>query len=277
MADTIAVMNGGRIEQLGAPAELYERPRTAFVASFLGESNLLDGHVDGAGSRPARRTARVVARRHERRAPAPSRSACGPRRSASATGARTRSPGTVRETAYIGVATEFVVATAVGRHRPSSTRTARPAGSCPRRGAKSRSRWAPNRRSSSTEEKETAHDRAHDPRELVQRAAAGVTLLSPAGLPRRLRRRRRRRRQRRRGQRRAPLLELAALHRLRREDEEAPDARPVHGEDRASRSTTSRTSTTTPSTSARSSARCRRASRSTATSSSSPTTRASPG
>jgi spermidine/putrescine transport system ATP-binding protein len=40
MADTIAVMNNGRIEQLGAPAELYENPRTAFVANFLGQSNL---------------------------------------------------------------------------------------------------------------------------------------------------------------------------------------------------------------------------------------------
>ena len=49
MADTIAVMNGGRIEQLGTPAELYERPRTAFVAGFLGKSNLLDGTVTGDG------------------------------------------------------------------------------------------------------------------------------------------------------------------------------------------------------------------------------------
>ena len=48
MADTIAVMNGGRIEQLGAPAELYERPATAFVAGFLGASNLLPGTVEGA-------------------------------------------------------------------------------------------------------------------------------------------------------------------------------------------------------------------------------------
>ena len=38
MADTIAVMNGGRIEQLGTPSDLYERPRTAFVAGFLGKS-----------------------------------------------------------------------------------------------------------------------------------------------------------------------------------------------------------------------------------------------
>ena len=50
MADTIAVMNGGRIEQLGSPTELYERPRTAFVAGFLGKSNLLEGVVEGSGS-----------------------------------------------------------------------------------------------------------------------------------------------------------------------------------------------------------------------------------
>ena len=43
MADTIAVMNDGRIEQLGAPADLYENPVTTFVANFLGQSNLLRG------------------------------------------------------------------------------------------------------------------------------------------------------------------------------------------------------------------------------------------
>src|SRR5947209_11850637 len=47
MADRIAVMNQGHIEQLGPPAELYERPRTAFVAGFLGVSNLLPGTVEG--------------------------------------------------------------------------------------------------------------------------------------------------------------------------------------------------------------------------------------
>ncbi len=41
MADTIAVMNHGLIEQLGAPSELYENPRTTFVANFLGQSNLI--------------------------------------------------------------------------------------------------------------------------------------------------------------------------------------------------------------------------------------------
>lgn len=45
MADTIAVMNEGRIEQLGTPADLYDNPKTAFVANFLGQSNLIAGKV----------------------------------------------------------------------------------------------------------------------------------------------------------------------------------------------------------------------------------------
>jgi spermidine/putrescine transport system ATP-binding protein len=45
MADTIAVMNAGRIEQLGAPAELYENPATTFTANFLGQSNLIRATV----------------------------------------------------------------------------------------------------------------------------------------------------------------------------------------------------------------------------------------
>jgi spermidine/putrescine transport system ATP-binding protein len=45
MADTVAVMNKGTIEQMGAPEELYELPHTAFVANFLGQSNLFTGSV----------------------------------------------------------------------------------------------------------------------------------------------------------------------------------------------------------------------------------------
>src|SRR2546425_7825671 len=44
-SDRIAVMNFGRIEQLGVPEELYERPRSRFVAQFLGSCNLLEGNV----------------------------------------------------------------------------------------------------------------------------------------------------------------------------------------------------------------------------------------
>jgi spermidine/putrescine transport system ATP-binding protein len=51
MSDRIAVMRHGRIEQLGTPEELYERPRTDFVAGFLGVSNLLDADVAGRDDR----------------------------------------------------------------------------------------------------------------------------------------------------------------------------------------------------------------------------------
>ncbi|NML55005.1 ABC transporter ATP-binding protein [Streptomyces sp. R302] len=50
MADQVAVMNGGRVEQLGAPADLYENPRTTFVANFLGTSNLIEAEVVETGS-----------------------------------------------------------------------------------------------------------------------------------------------------------------------------------------------------------------------------------
>mgnify|MGYP003674781048 FL=1 len=50
MADTVAVMNKGRIEQMGNPQELYELPHTAFVATFLGQSNLFTGEVTSSGS-----------------------------------------------------------------------------------------------------------------------------------------------------------------------------------------------------------------------------------
>ncbi|ASY10812.1 ABC transporter ATP-binding protein [Candidatus Planktophila lacus] len=47
MADTIAVMNEGKIEQMGSPADLYDNPETAFVANFLGQSNLIKGTITG--------------------------------------------------------------------------------------------------------------------------------------------------------------------------------------------------------------------------------------
>lgn len=50
MSDRIAVMDKGRLEQVGRPGELYARPATRFVADFLGESNLLDGTAAGAGA-----------------------------------------------------------------------------------------------------------------------------------------------------------------------------------------------------------------------------------
>ncbi len=46
LSDRIAVMHDGRIEQVGTPSEIYEHPRTAFVADFIGDTNLLRGQVD---------------------------------------------------------------------------------------------------------------------------------------------------------------------------------------------------------------------------------------
>ena len=46
MSDRIAVMNGGRVEQIGSPREIYERPQTAFVADFIGSLNVLEVRVD---------------------------------------------------------------------------------------------------------------------------------------------------------------------------------------------------------------------------------------
>jgi spermidine/putrescine transport system ATP-binding protein len=48
MSNRIAVMNAGRFEQVGAPQDVYELPATAFVASFLGASNLLAGRIESA-------------------------------------------------------------------------------------------------------------------------------------------------------------------------------------------------------------------------------------
>ena len=46
MSDRIAVMRDGRVEQVGSPRDLYERPATAFVADFIGESNFFEGHLE---------------------------------------------------------------------------------------------------------------------------------------------------------------------------------------------------------------------------------------
>ena len=51
MADRIAVMNGGLIEQFGSPTEVYERPRTHFVANFIGQANFLAARVGGETGR----------------------------------------------------------------------------------------------------------------------------------------------------------------------------------------------------------------------------------
>jgi spermidine/putrescine transport system ATP-binding protein len=47
LSDRIAVMESGRIEQVGTPVEIYEAPRTSFVAAFIGDTNFLEGEVSG--------------------------------------------------------------------------------------------------------------------------------------------------------------------------------------------------------------------------------------
>ena len=113
MADRIAVMNQGHIEQLGPPAELYERPRTAFVAGFLGISNLLAGVVEGQDA-VRLDTGTVVRAQVDGRAGAvaagvrPEKITLGPG------GGENHLEGKVKETAYIGVATQVVVETKAG-------------------------------------------------------------------------------------------------------------------------------------------------------------------
>lgn len=49
MSDRIAIMNSGRVEQVGRPAEIYDNPSSNFIARFLGEANLIDGTVAAIG------------------------------------------------------------------------------------------------------------------------------------------------------------------------------------------------------------------------------------
>jgi spermidine/putrescine transport system ATP-binding protein len=113
MADTIAVMNAGKIEQLGPPADLYERPRTAFVAGFLGVSNLLPGTVQDSGTiRLGDGT--IVRATVNGRAGEVAAGVRPEKITIGAGGGANELAGTVAETAYIGVATQVVVRTSAG-------------------------------------------------------------------------------------------------------------------------------------------------------------------
>ena len=116
MADRIAVMNRGRIEQLGTPTELYETPATAYVASFLGASNLIAGTVSGPDTVRLRHGPEVRVRS----------AALAGRTGDVAVGIRPEKielggeqantlDGTIAEQAYVGVATQYLVDTECGR------------------------------------------------------------------------------------------------------------------------------------------------------------------
>ncbi|HMD12100.1 MAG TPA: ABC transporter ATP-binding protein [Marmoricola sp.] len=115
MADGIAIMNAGKIEQLGAPADLYEWPQTAFVASFLGISNLLPGTVTGPG------TVRLADGTEVRVPPEALNGRTGkvavgvrPEKIRVGHGEENRLTGRLLETAYVGVATQYVLETRAG-------------------------------------------------------------------------------------------------------------------------------------------------------------------
>jgi spermidine/putrescine transport system ATP-binding protein len=127
MSDRIAVMRHGRIDQLGAPEDLYERPATTFVAGFLGVSNLLDGEVLARGSdlidvrledgtvvrAPANGVGTGAAVRIGVRPEKLRVRAAGDDAGASANETNALD-GTVVDASYIGVSTQYLVRTADG-------------------------------------------------------------------------------------------------------------------------------------------------------------------
>jgi spermidine/putrescine transport system ATP-binding protein len=115
MADRIAVMNHGQIEQLGTPTELYETPATAFVAGFLGVSNLIAGTVNGSDTVRLRQGPEVRVP-PEALAGRSGEVAVGirPEKIELGAGHANALDGTVVEQAYVGVATQYIVETDCG-------------------------------------------------------------------------------------------------------------------------------------------------------------------
>jgi spermidine/putrescine transport system ATP-binding protein len=124
MADTIAVMNDGRIEQLGSPTDLYERPRTAFVANFLGACNLMEGKVVARASdlveleTPDGNRLHVPADRLLEGSDGTVRVGVRPEKLRIATGGAAADGnvlrGHVTDASFLGVMTHYVVRTAAG-------------------------------------------------------------------------------------------------------------------------------------------------------------------
>jgi len=102
MSDRLAVFNHGRIEQIGSPAEIYEHPATAFVAGFVGVSNLCEGalaeRLTGSPEPFAIRPEKIVLTRNAAAAPAD----------------HVAVPGRVAGATYLGATTRYTVALDVG-------------------------------------------------------------------------------------------------------------------------------------------------------------------
>jgi spermidine/putrescine transport system ATP-binding protein len=111
MSDRIAVMDKGRVLQVGAPQEIYERPTSRFVADFLGEANLLDAETTGGGARVAGTVVRVADAR-----PAGAKiTLCVRPEHVSLTGSDEGLPCEIEETMYAGAETRVVVRLADGQ------------------------------------------------------------------------------------------------------------------------------------------------------------------
>ena len=116
ISDRAAVIRNGRVVQIGAPQELFERPRTRFVAEFIGKTNLIDAVADGAGSvARGRLRLRVAADGLTPGTPAvvsirPHLIALGPRADArtTPTGANTLA-GTVLRASYLGDTVDYQI------------------------------------------------------------------------------------------------------------------------------------------------------------------------
>ncbi|MER7209996.1 ABC transporter ATP-binding protein [Streptosporangium sp. NPDC000239] len=128
MADRVAVMNDGAVEQLGTPTDLYERPASAFVADFVGETNFFTGRsvldadgqvrvvLDGDSSEHRREVANAASLRPDRGVEVgvrPEQVSLLPPDGADGTGAQAV-PGVVSEVLYEGATALHVVETAIG-------------------------------------------------------------------------------------------------------------------------------------------------------------------
>ena len=113
LSDRIAVMNAGRIEQIGLPGEVYARPATRFVADFVGESNLLDGTLIDAGSAEVPRFGRVALAAGEARPGTKATLLVRPealRVGAAASGLANRTTGRIVETVFLGLSVKLRLA-----------------------------------------------------------------------------------------------------------------------------------------------------------------------
>ncbi len=115
MSDRIAVMHAGKVEQLGTPEELYERPATRFVADFIGSTNLLRGAVEGDGR--VRLTSGDIAQVEHGSLPAGTEVEISVRPEVIAlvpTSAEGAIPAVVEQTAYLGSTISYRLRTAGG-------------------------------------------------------------------------------------------------------------------------------------------------------------------